>query len=207
MDADRAERLIAKACAARGDGLGWRLLAGRWATLRSAEVAFVTLNPGGAAPEPDRLSCEEGSIYVVEAWPGHESGRAPLQRQVQCLFRMIGVAPDEVLAGYLVPFRSRSWRSLADRAGAVEFGRRLWSELLASRRPRLVVTISGVVFETMRDVLGGGDVRSVNSGWGSAKIRTCDYRGGRLIGLPHLSRYRLLSRPACRDVLAAVLAP
>ncbi|WP_374658323.1 hypothetical protein [Phenylobacterium sp.] len=207
MDADHVERLIAEAYNARGDGLGWRLLGGRWATLKTADVAFLTLNPGGAAAEPDRLSCEEGSIYVVERWPGYDDELAPLQRQVQCLFRMIGVAPDEVLAGYMVPFRSRSWRSLRDRAGAVAFGRDLWSELLASRRPRLVVTISGVVFEAMRDMLDGGDVRSLNSGWGSARIRMCDYHGGRLVGLPHLSRYRLFSRPACRDVLAGVLAP
>ena len=39
------------------------------------------------------------------------------------------------------------------------------------------------------------EVDAVPAHWGSVKLRACDYPGGRLVGLPHLSRYALFSKP------------
>lgn len=97
----------------RGDRLGWRLLSSPWEIVSSAEVAFIGLQPGGTyapAEHPD-LCPEQGSAYVTESWVGAAPGQSPLQRQVRALFEMLGVAPETVLAGNLVPFRSPNVKS------------------------------------------------------------------------------------------------
>lgn len=57
---------IEEACAASGNGLGWRLLASPVDVLNDAEVAFVWPNPGGREERPDhpRFATHTESAYV-----------------------------------------------------------------------------------------------------------------------------------------------
>jgi hypothetical protein len=171
--------------------LGWSLLACPWDNVRTADVALFTLNPGGRDISRG-VSEEAGSAYVIQDWLGRGAGVEPLQRQVQRLFALADVEPASVLAGYLVPFRSPSWAELGRSDEALAFGRNVWLRLLNGRRPRLTFTMSDLVFRTMRSLFDGTDVERILLEWGAVTMQTCDYEGGRLIGLPHLSRYRLL---------------
>ena len=189
-----------------GYRLGWSLLACPWANLDAPDVALITRNPGGSDYEPRHLSNETGSSYVIESWLGRPAGQAPLQRQVQGLYRVAGVDPHSVLAGYLVPFRSPSWDALEHKAEALQFGVALWRELLGDHRPRITFTISEVVFNEVRAMFDGEATSKVPAGWGNASIRVSDYDGGRLIGLPHLSRYQLFGDPMRETIVAGIIA-
>ena len=104
--------------------------------------AFITLNPGGHVDDPEkRMSCEDGNAYWLESWKGQPAGAAPLQRQVQELFReivsIVGYegAPREfaearVCSAYFVPFRSPDVGALhrPEKSGA--FARKLWTDIL-----------------------------------------------------------------------------
>ena len=193
---------IDSACVRQGHGLGWRLLTCPWANFQRAEVALMTLNPGGSSYEPPSLSVEAGSAYVIEGWLGRDPGSSPLQRQVQRLCAIIGVDPAEVLSGYLVPFRSPTWAKLDRSRHALEFGVTLWRDLFRDWRPHLTFTISEVAFQAMHQILKAGPVSHVPSGWGKVSIRTADYDGGRLVGLPHLSRFQLFGGDEGREEVA-----
>lgn len=187
------ERLIGERYDELGYRLGWSLLACPWENLGRSDVALFTLNPGGRDYHPPAISEEAGSAYVVQTWEGRNSpGSAPLQVQVQRLCRLAGVEPSKLLSGYFVPFRSTSWATLGEQRQAVAFSTELWAQLLGPSRPRLAFTLGRVVFDEMRGVLNGGPVSFLPSGWGAIKLRTCDFPGGRLVGLPHLSRFALL---------------
>jgi hypothetical protein len=98
-----------------------------------------------------------------------------------------------VLSGYLVPFRSPTWAALKAPEEARDFGVELWRKLLGGRRPRLTFTIGQIVFQSMQEIFDGDKASEHASGWGKIKIRVCEYEGGKLIGLPHLSRFQLFS--------------
>lgn len=92
-----------------GHTLGWRLLYSPMRTIECANVALITMNPAGNEREEARISVEDGSAYVLEPWKGRAPGTENLQQQVRRMFDILAVAPDNALAGCLVPFRSPSW--------------------------------------------------------------------------------------------------
>ncbi|MSQ92815.1 MAG: hypothetical protein EXR87_07795 [Gammaproteobacteria bacterium] len=150
-----------------GHTLGWRFLTGPKATLDPAtEVALISLNPGGSAIPADHpsASSEAGSSYLIESWNGPPRGQAPLQRQVQALFREIMARRSEtgsvadflatrVLTSHFIPFRSPSFATLTRRSESVEFGRDLWRRILAAWRPRLLVTIDREAYTNLGAIL------------------------------------------------------
>lgn len=195
---------IVAACRAGGYRLGWRLLASPANTLDGAEVAFIGLNPGGAEERPDHaeFAMEPGrSAYRDESW-GAAPGAARLQREVLALFGRIGVAPEEVLAGNLVPFRSPSWTDLHDRRAALAFGAGLWRDILARARPKLVIAMGAESWRALAAILEAGPARRVPLAWGRVAGRAAAFPGGRLTGLPHLSRFPIVTREASRSGLA-----
>ncbi|NIR59664.1 MAG: hypothetical protein GWO02_09145, partial [Gammaproteobacteria bacterium] len=99
-----------------GCQLGWRFLYAPERTLREADVALITLNPGGDRYQPPAWSYEGGDAYCSERWGDCEPGAHALQRQVQRLFAIMSVEPTAVLSGVLVPFRSRRWESWPQQA-------------------------------------------------------------------------------------------
>lgn len=185
----------------RGHHLGWRLLMSPWSTVTSARVAIITMNPGtprdsakvASADEvqPNQVSVEGGSAYRLESWWQMPAGTAPHQRQLLRLIELAGEEPDAVLAGNLVPFASRSWSELPDHEEALGFGVDLWRELLDGRKPERVFVLGGEIFSAFKGVLGAGEETHFPSGWGNIKLRRATFQGGFMVGLPHLSRFKL----------------
>jgi hypothetical protein len=112
---------------------------------------------------------------------------------VQMLFDVARVTPDEVLCGYLVPFRTTNAREIS--ANALDFGIDLWRTLLGSRRPQLTFAMGRQVFDALCTLFDSTREGMISSGWGQTWIRQASYDGGRLIGLPHLSRYKIFGHP------------
>ena len=195
---------IQTAYAASGNVLGWRLLMSPATALEGADVAFIGLNPGGSAQpaEHAEFAPEAGSAYACESWAGYAPGRNPLQREVLLLFERIGVQPETVLAGNLIPFRSQNWGKLANRKEALHFGCGLWRDILARAGCKLVITMGAIVTDTFRPMLGCRELTAYPLGWGTVKGVRGEFRGGTLIGLPHLSRYRVISRGKSAEPLA-----
>ena len=219
-----------------GHRLGWRFLAGPRRTFTSrAPFALITLNPGGTRENPDhpRTSSEKGSAYWIESWKEKQPGKAPLQLQFQELFARIVTIVDakespqafvenRVLAAHFVPFRSRSLDTLHRRSESIAFARQLWAELLAEWIPRTILTIDCVTFENLHGIISNRPAEVVArqrfpTGWGCSTAEAFRFRMSEraesvtLARLPHLSRFRLMSREACRqpvqDFLDYVCAP
>jgi hypothetical protein len=199
-----ATKLIEGEAERREHKLGWRLLMSPWSTLSSARSAIITMNPGtprDSAKRPSviewevpRLSVEQGSAYRLESWWNMPQGTAPLQRQLLRLIEIIGEQPDDILAGNLVPFASRSWNRLKDSGRAVTFGVDLWRKLLDPHRPERIFVLGGPTYRAFKAVVRADRESTYPSGWGQTRLRRSSYEGGVLIGLPHLSRFKLLGQ-------------
>ncbi len=195
---------IEEAYAKSGNTLGWRLLASPESTLSGAKVAFIGLNPGGSAVDAEHsvFAMPEGqSAYVDESWAGNAAGESPLQRQVRALFDRLDVAPDAVLAGNLVPFRSPDWVSLVDPKGSLAFGKELWSGILRQAGASIVITMGGETTKAVADLLSVQNMTRHSVGWGNITAQRGSFDAGTLIGLPHLSRFGVMSRAASSDHL------
>jgi hypothetical protein len=208
LDTAEMSSRIERAYQESGNKLGWRFLYSPVSAIADAKIAFIGLNPGGSersAAHAD-FAMTTGSAYCDETWAGHSPGESPLQLQVQALFSLIGVPPAEVLAGNLVPFRSATWNSLIGRQEALSFGGKLWSDVLAFSQPQLVVAMGVQVRNEMAAILGISELTALPTGWGS--VRAARGENGRmtLIGIPHLSRFRIFGRPNSTDQIASIFA-
>ncbi len=192
-----------------GNTLGWRLLASPAHVIDHSEVAFIGMNPGGQREERDqpRFAPKSGSAYSDEVWGNALPGQSKLQLQVQVLFKGLGVSAADVLAGNLVPFRSPDWASLKDKPGSLDFGKRIWAEILSKSKPKLVVAMGNSTFEALTDVLGCGAVSKHLLGWGTVSGRRAEFDGRALVGLPHLSRFGVIERPQSQAGLSSLFGP
>lgn len=188
------EAEISDAYRQSGNATGWRLLYSSAEVLKGADVAFIGLNPGGVASDDSdgEFALPHGSAYRDETWPS--SSR--LQEQVLALFERLQVAPEAVLAGNLVPFRSRSWSDLERRAEALMFGEDLWTRIFRHVAPSVVVTMGGEANHAVARILNVEDAETFPVGWGRIKATRGKFSGGTWIGLPHLSRFTIMTRPA-----------
>lgn len=202
---------IERAYQESGNRLGWRLLASPARTLAGAEIAFIGLNPAGRI-EPlghPRFAPESGSAYCDEVWGNAPAGESRLQRQVLALFKALNVAPENVLAGNLIPFRSPSFECLRNREGSLKFGADLWSRIIRRARPSLVIVMGREVEKAVvgalsaeletKEVLGWG-----NPAGGQITGRRWKFDGGLIVFLPHLSRFGVVTRKASQAGLAAL---
>ena len=147
---------------------------------------------------------DQGSAYRDESWGGHVPGESPLQKQVLALFRLLDVTPENVLAGNLVPFRSRDWGSLASPKESLEFGKQLWADVLRCAQPPLVITMGAMATSAIAEVVKAGNMTKHPTGWGNVMMSTGVYPGGLLVGLPHLSRFGIVTRQVGARVLRDV---
>jgi hypothetical protein len=203
------ERRIAHAYRSSRNRLGWRLLYSPEHVLDGADVAFIGMNPGGEVDDPDHAEFAmqaKRSAYRDETWP---SGSQRLQQQALALFDRLEVAPENVLAGNLVPYRSPNWDSLPDPEQAIMFGTEIWGAIIERARPRCVVTYGKVANDAVAGMLDVRETKSVPVNWGT----NCAMRGrfeleagrGTWIGLPHLSRFTVVTRPESREAMDTVL--
>ena len=209
---DRYLRLYTRteaACAELGHPYGFNpwLLSSIDAFSADPRLLVMGLNPAGAKDYPEhrgRFRFETMNGYFHK-WDGPDW--SPLQQQVHTLFSEIQrrVGDDGVLAefarvrvvtGSLVPFRSPGEDSLHRCAESLAFGRELWGEVFAHWMPQAAVTFGETPFDELSKLLG----RETNevkfpSGWGRTTLTLREFANGtRLLGLPHLSRYRIFGR-------------
>ncbi len=217
MSADKAglAARIETAYERQGHALGWRFLYSPEAVLDGAPCAFIGLNPGGTKAQAGQgaFAMAEGqSAYVHEAWARHPAGKSPLQIQVRALFERLGALPPQVLAGNLVPFRSPSWETLEHRNEALGFGMDLWRDVLIRARPKTIVTMGGVAIKAVSQLIRVKHVERIPLCWGNVTAAVGhgsvgegpDATACRFIGLPHLSRYRIMTRPQSAPALATL---
>ncbi len=191
---------------AHGYALGWRLLASPAEVLNGAQIAFIGLHPGGRVRPPDHpdFAPASGSAYVEESWAGHAPGESLLQKQVRALFSHLRVTPESVLTGNLVPFRSPSWAELPHRQAALRFGADIWKTVLQRASPRLIICTGHEAFDAMFRMLGAEKAVSVPVGWGNVSGAHAMFRGGALVRLPHLSRFRIITREESQEGLRQI---
>ncbi len=176
----------------------------------SPRLMVSTLNPAGDRDYPSHRGVERyegGNAYTSIDWGGHGKGKAPLQRQVQGVFRHLQkragfagpldeFARSQVVTSQIVPFRSPSEKTLHRRDESLTFSRNLWREIFEFWRPEAVVSISGTTTAELTGLLGDiVEESSLPTGWGNYKMTLRGFEGGtRLLGLPHLSRFALFGR-------------
>jgi hypothetical protein len=181
--------------------LGWRLLYSPQRVLCGARVAFIGFNPGGHTIDPSHgeFSTEAGSAYrkEVENWGANSS----LQDQVIALFNRLDVAPEDVLSGNLVPFRSPSERSLRGTSEAISFGKNLWKEIFAKVRPSIVISMGESANSEISRLLMVRNTKIYSVEWGKKVAYRGSFNGGNWIGLPHLSRFAIMKRSASQAAL------
>ena len=145
---------------------------------------------------------ERGSAYVDETTWNPRTRR--LQRQVRALFEGLGVEPQSVLAGHLVPFRSRSWKQLKNKDSSLRLGKSLWSDILERAKPTLIVGMGHQVFEPLSQILKATNDNRTRVGWGKVTAVKAIISNGSLVVLPHLSRFGIITRQESADALKAL---
>ncbi len=191
--------VIAAAAVEQGHSLGWRFMMSPPYVASKAKLLMVFLNPGGSEDDlqHSKWAPEEGNCYRTERWLTHEEGKAPLQLQVQKLWKLLGLEDDEVFCANYVPFRSESWQKMGCRRKSAEaFAHQLWSWLLPQLSYERVVCVGkDLPGRAIAKLLGAGTPESLPVGWG--KVVADRYRlpnGKTLIALPHLSRFQIFGR-------------
>jgi hypothetical protein len=193
-------------CQRLGHRLGWRFLTCPKSNIETAKFALVTINPGGDKFEAPLWSVEAGSAYVIERWKGFSPGNEKLQRQVRRMFEIMDVCPERVLSGYLVPFRSPNWAALAAKEASLQFGVSAWRNIFRQVDIKTVIAFGKDIARRLTDMLEASEFGEYRAEWGDQTIDVYRFgNGGRLIVLPHLSRFALFNRPNSERAFRAAL--
>ena len=193
----------------RDADLGWRFLSCPLKNIDTARTIFIGINPGGRVRDiaNDGLSVEAGSAYRIESWgETFAPGESRLQKQVLSLFEMINEQPDQVLSGYLIPFRSPSIAELKDIFEMTAFGKELWAKILSRCPAKRIITMGSQATYPVSQLLNITRLEKHPSGWGNVSIRVGESDGRKLFALPHLSTFKLMSRLECVNILRSIFA-
>jgi len=197
------ESVIRQEMEAWDHSLGWRFLYSPTHVLDSARVAFIGLNPGGSFYPKDhpKFARSFGSAFVDESWSGKPQGSHPLQLQVRELFRRMNEKPENVLAGNLVLLRSSDWKRLRHRVDAIRFGVSLWKDIIERVRPEVLIAMGNDVHSSLREILSARVECRVPVSWGNISAKRGTYKYGKLFVLPHLSRFKIMTRVKSAEAL------
>lgn len=181
-----------------GHTRGWRFLTCPEQNIETASIALVTVNPGGDCDDGSGWCVEKGSAYVVEDWP---SRQRLLQEQVRRMFCAMGEDINSALSGYLVPFRSPTWKDLPYKKPSLEFGKDLWREVFEVSLAKIVIAFGIDAGAHLVDVLQGKKIDSFPLRWKniSMSLYQCSHNRVLLV-LPHLSRYKIFSKENSREL-------
>lgn len=187
---------------------GWAFIGCDEAKLSTATVGIIGLNPGGEdVPGQASWHCPQYELaYLDEPW-GPDGTLNPLQVQIKSMLEILKVAPRDVFAAQLVPFRSRSWMKLPDRDTALSTFLPFWSHILNHGSPRLWISLGKAAGRQLAR-LDASDARAkvAEVDWGSQTAEVFKISGDRVVlALPHLSRFRLFE-PQRPSAVAALLA-
>ena len=189
---------------------GYKLLYCPWKTLNRHELVFLSLNPGartprGSNPMEKLVSDERGNSYSID----HSNSCSPMSDQFLRLCEFMQVEPLEVLTGVVAPFRSASWEALTvpQRQASIDFGRRFWEGALrSSPRDAAIIVCSTRAGKLVVSLLDATLEKELQSGWGHYRIRRYRTHEGRpIVGLPHLSRFKLFGRAESKPFLKNAL--
>ena len=205
---------IAKAYSRLDYSLGWRFLYSPARTMQCAN-GFLLLgtNPGGDRYQVSK-TVESGNAFIVEDWGREGIG---LQNQVRLLFDLLetqfqGRRGDgesllsETMTSNFCPFRSPTWRQLPRQSEAIAFSASLWHAILTQVSPRVIICMGTIAYPFIRETLfllanSKGRVTLLPTGWGdyAFSIHKFERAGSPIVlaHLPHLSRYKLMSRSQC----------
>ena len=209
-----------------GHRLGWRFLYTPRRTLDArSRLLFVGTNPGGSEYVRPIPSVEDGNAYRVETDWGPSGTRH--QEQVRRLYEHLARKlerddverlMDETLASNFCPFRSGSW-PVPNKKRSVAFSYELWRDVWRHvlRHVERPVTICNGrdALHYFRSLLDGQGARRIGEefgsvGWGDQMYELVRYDAAVLVGVPHLSRFRIVGRPesqkAVDDIVSAVAA-
>ncbi|WP_156799284.1 hypothetical protein [Oceanicola granulosus] len=185
---------------------GYKILYVPWSTIGEADTAFLSLNPGRPPQNADlqTLSDERGNSYEIEK----DVTASPITAQFLALAEMLDRRPREILTGVVAPFRSNRWKGLElyQRRGALSLGKKFWQQVFSLKLPKRVIACCPEAVELTKEILGAKLETSLASGWGKTMLHRYRAKNGALIAqIPHLSTFKLLSRPQCHGPLREIL--
>ena len=183
------------------------------------------LNPGGRCDGGEEPSVENGNAYRIECWK--EDGlQTPLQKQICLFYESIAVQAgtkfdalmDKTLAANLCPFRSGNWAELPKKEEAIKFSKNLWGTLFDKLNPSVIACVGRLthfhVYSLLKErAFVFAQSRKLKTGWGKIQCELTHVTHGQknvmLVGLPHLSRFRIFGRDGAKNeiqYLAKVIA-
>jgi hypothetical protein len=184
---------------------GYRFLLTTKANFSShTDIVLLSQNPGGDSPIPGQspYSCEYGPAYLIE-----QRSSKPLQIQVQKLFQELSKhIPGnrdliyEALIAYFIPFRTPEIKKLPAKKESIEFSLNLWKEILSSIQPKLILCLGKEVSQNVTKIFSDQSYKLSKEklNWGDVTGEVYKYEGGlRVLGLPHLSRFRVFNKSEC----------
>ena len=189
---------------------GYKLLYCPWETIHEVKIAFISLNPGKPPQNAElrEVSDERGNSYWVE----RKITESPITDQFLKLCDFIEKTPDEILTGAICPFRSMDWdffmngKVFTDKQKEIglNLGAEFWKEGL--KNVSTIITVGNETTNSITKITDTKLTREINSGWGNVKLRRYENHEKNIsvIHLPHLSTYKLFSRPECREPLKKI---
>jgi hypothetical protein len=211
-----------------GHSMSWTFLYTPQSTLHSSQkLFFIALNPAGDKyGYPEEPSCEEGNDYLHGDWDQikWKRGNAPLQLQVQALFKKIAasmngnISPetfmDTSLAANYIPFRSKMEKTLVNKERTLVFARALWSCIFSFVQPAVIICIAVDAYNGLKSILQDKGFQLVHPekgkhiGWGNVTYHLTELSDGNrtviLVRLPHLSRYKVCSNKKCETEIEEI---
>ena len=203
MERSYWQNLLEKEEKEKGYNDGFKLLFCPWKLIEAADTLFLSLNPGNdPSGECMRIASDDrGNSYLVE----REAEHAPIADQYRKFCEFVGKDPDEVLTGTLMPFRTTIWDKKRDRPN-IEVTRPFWRHVLEQGKVRQVFCIGR---EVENDVIKMTDAilkLKISAGWGKSNIQRYETASGlQIFGLLHLSRFKMFSRPECKQQVEKLL--
>jgi hypothetical protein len=192
------------------------------ATLTKGEVYLLGHNPGGDPNNPrfptvggslDALPARTVNGYTGTVWNGQTvPGAHPLQLRVVWLLSTLGLNPQDVAASNLIFMRSRDAASSQyDRFAELCWPVHDW--ILNVVRPRLVIVYGnsdrspyGFLARKFAGMDSATDPQTCWSGHGDWACRSFLVRGRfRVVGLPHLSRYKVSAHPKVGEWIKSLM--
>lgn len=200
-----------------GCGCGWRFLTcSRKILCSNPRFALIDFHPGGQEIPPDHpwQSCEKGNAYLHEKWRNHGPGEAPLQIQIQRMFKIFAEKfgyrgtweelMEETLSGYFIPFRSLDLENIDHKREASVFAELIWSKILESVRPEYIICLGKThTYNSVKRLIPGvfgmqyekksGPIH-VDVGWSSSPAEIVKFGKNpdvRVLGLPYSRKGQL----------------
>ena len=173
------------------------------------DIVLLSQNPGGDSPNKNHPYdyCRNGPAHLTESWKSNPPSKDPLQIQVQKLFQELSNhIPGnsdliyEALMAYFIPFRTPEISKLPAKKASIEFSLNLWSEILSFIQPKLILCLGKEVSQNVKKIYADQSYKSSieKLKWGDITGEVFKYEGGlRVLGFPHLSRFRIFNRPEC----------